>query len=325
MAAILEHIEQLGRTGKDATVCAEFICTNEISKYGDRQEMIDAAMALAAEAGKAATAGGSTVAATAQLQRHEAPTNPTRDRWLLAAAAWCAVLVFASFDSGWRYQLSQWSLTLAAIGFAASFWGEGVRHWIIPLVAVAVLFNPLAPISFHRDEWRIVDGVAAGIFLVYIRSFRRSKAAVVGLTIFPLISLGGIKAWSAYEAHCREEWIREEKEARQSKRETLEKYWKATAERELDWAILDWKSFANGTPIKTGYGRTEDETIEVRLVGRYLKLYKGSDIGNYDDHVKVRREAAESRFGGAGLESDRAFFSEMRKEAVARNADYPTR
>lgn len=82
---------------------------------------------------------------------------------LLGAGVWCAVLALVHFDHYWVYQLSRWGVCAAAVFGAVTLAG---KPWQWPLWALAVLFNPIAPIHFGRDVWQILDGVAALVFII---------------------------------------------------------------------------------------------------------------------------------------------------------------
>ena len=117
----------------------------------------------------------------------------TIDRWLLAAAIWSAVLIFSDFPD-WGYQLSKWGLTSVAGIAAWHLWRAGARQSVIPLAATAAVFNPIAPISFDEDEWRLVDGLAAIAFLLYVKNIQvwiSSHRRAVGAAI-AVLSLAGL-------------------------------------------------------------------------------------------------------------------------------------
>lgn len=82
---------------------------------------------------------------------------------ILAAAIWCVVLATVRFHEYGIYQLSKWAITAVAIYAAVEL--PKVR-WL--LAAVAVAFNPIMPIRFSREAWRVVDVAAAGVFVASI-------------------------------------------------------------------------------------------------------------------------------------------------------------
>lgn len=89
---------------------------------------------------------------------------------LLAACLWCGMLAVSDFGQEWIYQLSTWSLCAVASWSGIKFWNNGLRHWLFPLGFIGVIFNPIAPIRFDKEEWIIVDWIAACVFAAYIRT-----------------------------------------------------------------------------------------------------------------------------------------------------------
>lgn len=75
---------------------------------------------------------------------------------LIMAACWCVVLAITDFDSLWPYQLSRWALCLVAVYSCIKI--DGWRQFLP--IALIVVFNPLAPITFSENQWQIVDWVA---------------------------------------------------------------------------------------------------------------------------------------------------------------------
>jgi hypothetical protein len=64
------------------------------------------------------------------------------------------------------YQIIRW-VVLAAAVFAAYQGAATKRYWAVWLFAsLAVLFNPIVPIHFRRETWRVLDISAAAAFLL---------------------------------------------------------------------------------------------------------------------------------------------------------------
>lgn len=87
-------------------------------------------------------------------------------------AAWCVLLALSDFDGDWIYDLSKWGLCVGCSYIAHQFWKEGVRKLLIPMGILAIVFNPIAPIHFDSDEWQVVDWIAAGALLLYVKEIR---------------------------------------------------------------------------------------------------------------------------------------------------------
>jgi hypothetical protein len=83
---------------------------------------------------------------------------------LFSLAAWCVVLACVEFDSIWIYQLSRWAICSISAWAAYNQWRTRMRWNAALLALVAVLFNPISPISFDDDEWVVVDWITAAVF-----------------------------------------------------------------------------------------------------------------------------------------------------------------
>jgi hypothetical protein len=62
------------------------------------------------------------------------------------------------------YQILRWAVCIIAAYGAFRAFDLGRNAWAWTFVALAVLFNPIAPIHFARDTWKALDGLA-GIVL----------------------------------------------------------------------------------------------------------------------------------------------------------------
>ncbi len=85
------------------------------------------------------------------------------------------VLALVEFDDDWPYQLSRWALCAGAAWSATQ--GAGWRR--VGFAIMAVIYNPIAPISFD-DEWWIVN-VLTAVFLCICTAGARLAALQSGL------------------------------------------------------------------------------------------------------------------------------------------------
>ena len=95
------------------------------------------------------------------------PGNPIRTGFgmnsvLLLAAAWCAVLGTVSFYSDWVYQLSRWGVCASAVYGALG--AKGAWRW--PLWILAVIYNPIAPVHFEGDQWKVVNWLSSAVLAI---------------------------------------------------------------------------------------------------------------------------------------------------------------
>lgn len=66
----------------------------------------------------------------------------------------------------WYYQLLRWAVCILAVLKAYNIKDYRNTLFIIFCI-IAILFNPIAPIYFDRDVWRVVDGITGGLFLFF--------------------------------------------------------------------------------------------------------------------------------------------------------------
>ena len=98
-------------------------------------------------------------------------SKPTPRACLIFLAIAMLLGSFAHWPYGY-YQLLHW----VACGAAA--WTVLVAHeakkpgWMWGMVAVAVLFNPLAPIHLAKGVWKVVDIGAAAVLALSLRVVR---------------------------------------------------------------------------------------------------------------------------------------------------------
>jgi len=65
------------------------------------------------------------------------------------------------------YQIMNWVVAIAALRIA--YHGYKYNEWLLwPFVAVAIVFNPIAPLYFTALVWQIADVVVA---LLFVASF----------------------------------------------------------------------------------------------------------------------------------------------------------
>jgi outer membrane protein assembly factor BamB len=88
-----------------------------------------------------------------------------------------ALMLFVGIGS-WPYQ---YYVALRIVVFAVSVYSTFLAYYyrknfaVLPFVVIAVLFNPLFPISLSRNLWLVLDIVSGLLFLSSIFIFRRSK------------------------------------------------------------------------------------------------------------------------------------------------------
>lgn len=84
-----------------------------------------------------------------------------------------AVLCFAAIaDLPYNYyRFLRWAVCAVAIVSAIQMHRFNRQGWVWILGTVAILFNPLVPISFEKTTWQIIDGSTGVVFLYILRLF----------------------------------------------------------------------------------------------------------------------------------------------------------
>jgi MFS family permease len=124
-------------------------------------------------------------------------------------------LGFSDFDSVWVYDLAKWAVCSLSVYLGVYLWKRDLRRSLIPLAVVAVAFNPIAPVRFDDDAWKVVGWIAAGVFLGYAfnlgwigdryskwKEYRQGvreakKVKEVGTTTTILVLLAVFATWAA--------------------------------------------------------------------------------------------------------------------------------
>jgi hypothetical protein len=81
-------------------------------------------------------------------------------------------------SNGWPYSyyiLLRWIISIVSIFIAYGFYKSKLTGWALVFGAVAILFNPIAPIYLAKSTWVIFDFVGACLFFVAGFSVRKSK------------------------------------------------------------------------------------------------------------------------------------------------------
>lgn len=103
--------------------------------------------------------------------------NWLSNNWLKVLGILFALGALAPIPFYAYYQLMNWIVVGAALVTAWQAY-RAKKDWVVWLfILVAVIFNPLAPLYFSADVWRIADIVAA-LLLVLSFYLVRSKSSV---------------------------------------------------------------------------------------------------------------------------------------------------
>jgi Family of unknown function (DUF6804) len=88
---------------------------------------------------------------------------------LPAVAAAILLIVALGHHPYGYYTFLRWAVTIAALAVASASW-KSKSQWVAwPFVAIAILFNPIAPVYMSRQSWRPIDIICAIAFAASIK------------------------------------------------------------------------------------------------------------------------------------------------------------
>ena len=73
------------------------------------------------------------------------------------------------------YQLLRWVVTGVALYNAYGLRDAQKKSWMFVMIGTAILFNPIAPLSFDKEVWAGLDIVVAIIMFVFRRSTQGNR------------------------------------------------------------------------------------------------------------------------------------------------------
>ncbi len=88
------------------------------------------------------------------------------------------VILLLGVFSGWPYayyQVLRWVVVIAGVVNAYQAYEEKRTGWIWVMIAIAILFNPVAPIYLDKGLWNIMDIVAAILMFSYVSTGKNEK------------------------------------------------------------------------------------------------------------------------------------------------------
>lgn len=93
----------------------------------------------------------------------------------LLIAAGAALFAVGNWPYG-VYTLVRWIVCGSCVFAAFSLYQQGRRWPMFAAIAIAVVFNPIAPLYFNKATWRVLDVVAAvGCAALAIASERHER------------------------------------------------------------------------------------------------------------------------------------------------------
>ena len=98
---------------------------------------------------------------------------------LIPALASAVLLVAALGDHSYSYYtFLRWVVFMSAGMVAWVAWQTEVQPATFQFAAIAILFNPLAPVTMDKDTWGLIDVICAGLFALalFLPSKRMSQS-----------------------------------------------------------------------------------------------------------------------------------------------------
>jgi hypothetical protein len=95
--------------------------------------------------------------------------TPEFRRTALAPGILGAIVLLAGLallDNAGGYLLIRFAVSILALIMCVFSWQGKQWWWIIALLAIAVLWNPVAPFAFHGQGWVALQFVGAIVFIV---------------------------------------------------------------------------------------------------------------------------------------------------------------
>lgn len=96
-------------------------------------------------------------------------------KWLCIASG---IILLLAIPPGWPYgfyQLLRWAIFVSSVMVAWGFYKSHITAWAFIFGAVALLFNPIAPIYLSKSTWITFDFIGAILFFLAGYSNKRSK------------------------------------------------------------------------------------------------------------------------------------------------------
>jgi hypothetical protein len=85
--------------------------------------------------------------------------------WYLFVPVVLLFIAVGDLDYGY-YEMLRIVITIFAIFFAFKLNSIQQKGWMLSMIAIAVLFNPIFPIYLEKSSWTVFDIISAVIFLV---------------------------------------------------------------------------------------------------------------------------------------------------------------
>ena len=71
------------------------------------------------------------------------------------------------------YQLLRWVVSLTGVFNAYGAHKLNLKGWTITMIVIAIVFNPIAPLTFAKGTWILVDLATAVCVFFFVSAFKK--------------------------------------------------------------------------------------------------------------------------------------------------------
>lgn len=97
-----------------------------------------------------------------------------KENWFTIVAEIMLILAIPAIWPYGYFQLLRWVVAIVAVYNAYLAYESKNNKWVLIMGAIAVLFNPIAPIFLQKETWVILD-LIVGVFFVLSMFLIRTK------------------------------------------------------------------------------------------------------------------------------------------------------
>lgn len=96
-----------------------------------------------------------------------------KENWFTIVAGVMLILAIPTIWPYGYFQLLRWVVAIVAVYNAYLAYESKNNTWVVIMGAIAVLFNPIAPIFLQKETWVILDLVASLLMFVSISKIKK--------------------------------------------------------------------------------------------------------------------------------------------------------
>jgi hypothetical protein len=92
------------------------------------------------------------------------------------------VMLLLAIPSMWPYgyyQLLRWVVSISGAFNAYQIYKSKLNGWMVVMVATAILFNPISPITMSKGTWVLIDVIVAIIMFIVSTKFKKELPVVI--------------------------------------------------------------------------------------------------------------------------------------------------